>query len=58
MKVLEQQSKGINLCRELYLETGIRTMERGIVSAGRNKETGEHVMPKLQGHRGRYCYSN
>jgi tyrosine phenol-lyase len=32
----------------LYLEAGIRTMERGIVSAGRNKDTGENHTPKLE----------
>ena len=36
------------LAAELYLESGIRTMERGIVSAGRNKETGDHFNPKLE----------
>jgi tyrosine phenol-lyase len=36
------------LAGELYLESGIRTMERGIVSAGRNKETGDHFFPKLE----------
>lgn len=36
------------LAAELYLESGIRTMERGIVSAGRNKETGDHHYPKLE----------
>jgi tyrosine phenol-lyase len=36
------------LAAELYLESGIRTMERGIVSAGRNSITGEHVFPKLE----------
>lgn len=35
------------LAAELYAESGVRTMERGIVSAGRNK-AGEHVMPKLE----------
>jgi tyrosine phenol-lyase len=35
------------LAAELYLESGIRTMERGIVSAGRNK-AGEHNRPKLE----------
>ncbi len=36
------------LAAELYLESGIRAMERGIVSAGRNKDTGEHHRPKLE----------
>jgi tyrosine phenol-lyase len=36
------------LSAELYLESGIRTMERGIVSAGRNSETGDHYYPKLE----------
>jgi tyrosine phenol-lyase len=37
-----------SLAAEIYLESGIRTMERGIVSAGRNKETGDHYYPKLE----------
>jgi tyrosine phenol-lyase len=36
------------LAAELYLDSGIRAMERGIVSAGRNKETGDHYFPKLE----------
>lgn len=36
------------LAAELYAESGIRSMERGIVSAGRNKETGDHYFPKLE----------
>jgi len=36
------------LAAALYLESGIRAMERGIVSAGRNKETGDHYYPKLE----------
>ena len=36
------------LAAELYIESGIRAMERGIVSAGRNKETGENYYPKLE----------
>jgi tyrosine phenol-lyase len=36
------------LAAELYLESGIRAMERGIVSAGRDKATGNHYFPKLE----------
>ncbi len=36
------------LAAELYLEAGVRTMERGIVSAGRDKESGEHRFPRLE----------
>ncbi|MBL7023795.1 MAG: tyrosine phenol-lyase, partial [Candidatus Marinimicrobia bacterium] len=36
------------LASEIYIESGVRTMERGIVSAGRNKETGEHYRPALE----------
>lgn len=35
------------LAAELYLDSGIRSMERGIVSAGRDKH-GEHHRPKLE----------
>lgn len=36
------------LAAELYVEAGVRAMERGIVSAGRNRETGDHHRPKLE----------
>jgi len=36
------------LTAALYLDSGVRSMERGIVSAGRNKETGEENMPSLE----------
>ncbi|GAA0453379.1 tyrosine phenol-lyase [Alkalibacillus silvisoli] len=36
------------LAAALYLDSGVRAMERGIVSAGRNKETGENNIPKLE----------
>lgn len=37
-----------SLAAEIYLDSGVRTMERGIVSAGRNKETGENYFPELE----------
>ncbi len=36
------------LAAEIYIDSGVRTMERGIVSAGRNKETGKNYYPKLE----------
>ncbi len=36
------------LAAELYVDSGVRAMERGIVSAGRNKDTGDHYYPKLE----------
>ncbi len=36
------------LAAELYIDSGVRSMERGIVSAGRNKKTGDHNYPKLE----------
>jgi tyrosine phenol-lyase len=36
------------LTAELYLDSGIRAMERGVVSAGRDPETGDHRYPKLE----------
>lgn len=36
------------LAAEIYVDSGVRTMERGIVSAGRNKETGDHYYPELE----------
>ncbi|MCP5537477.1 MAG: tyrosine phenol-lyase [Akkermansiaceae bacterium] len=37
-----------SLSAALYEECGVRAMERGAVSAGRNKETGENYMPELE----------
>ena len=37
-----------SLAAELYLEAGIRTMERGNVSAGRNPVTGKNRRPALE----------
>ena len=36
------------LAAELYIESGVRSMERGIVSAGRDPKTGENHVPKLE----------
>ena len=36
------------LAAEIYLDSGTRTMERGIVSAGRDPETGENRHPALE----------
>ncbi|NLY53188.1 MAG: tyrosine phenol-lyase [Firmicutes bacterium] len=46
---LEQtQLPAQSLANELYIESGVRSMERGIVSAGRDRVTGENHMPKLE----------
>jgi len=36
------------LANEIYIDSGVRAMERGIVSAGRNQKTGDHNYPKLE----------
>lgn len=36
------------LAAEIYIDSGVRGMERGIVSAGRDPETGKHRFPKLE----------
>ena len=37
-----------SLAAELFLDSGVRSMERGIVSAGRNSATGRNNSPKLE----------
>lgn len=44
----QDQFPSQTLAAELYLDSGIRSMERGIVSAGRNAATGDHYYPKLE----------
>jgi tyrosine phenol-lyase len=36
------------LAAELYIDSGVRSMERGVVSAGRNAKTGKNYYPKLE----------
>ena len=44
----QEQYPAQALAAALYLDSGVRSMERGIVSAGRNKETGEDNKPSLE----------
>jgi len=44
----QNQFPAQRLAADLYVESGVRSMERGIVSAGRNKVTGDHNYPKLE----------
>ncbi|HEY81123.1 MAG TPA: tyrosine phenol-lyase [Caldilineae bacterium] len=36
------------LAADIYIDSGVRSMERGVVSAGRDPETGDHRYPKLE----------
>src|SRR5229473_3897942 len=44
----QDQFPAQTLAAELYVDSGVRAMERGIVSAGRDKTTGEHHFPNLE----------
>ena len=44
----QDQFPAQTLAAELYLDSGIRGMERGIVSASRDLRTGDHNRPKLE----------
>jgi tyrosine phenol-lyase len=44
----QDQFPAQTLTAELYLDSGVRGMERGIVSAGRDPETGKHRYPALE----------
>jgi tyrosine phenol-lyase len=44
----QEQFPAQRLAGEIYLEAGVRTMERGIVSAGRDPGTGENRRPHLE----------
>ena len=44
----QEQLPAQALAAALYQESGVRSMERGVVSAGRDQKTGENHMPKLE----------
>ncbi len=44
----QDQLPAQSIAANLYVESGVRSMERGIVSAGRNPVTGENHAPKLE----------
>jgi tyrosine phenol-lyase len=44
----QDQFPAQTLAAELYLDSGVRSMERGIASAGRDPETGDHRYPALE----------
>ena len=46
--VPQEQFPAQSLAAALYVESGVRSMERGIVSAGRDKVTGENYKPNLE----------
>jgi tyrosine phenol-lyase len=44
----QEQLPAQALAAQLYLDSGVRSMERGIVSAGRDPKTGRNHVPKLE----------
>jgi tyrosine phenol-lyase len=46
--VPQEQCPAQSLAAAIYVDSGVRTMERGIVSAGRDPETGEDHKPALE----------
>lgn len=44
----QDQFPAQSLAASLYIDSGVRSMERGIVSAGRDPKTGENHKPKLE----------
>ena len=47
-QLTQDQFPAQTLAAEIYQDSGVRSMERGIVSAGRNSETGKNNYPKLE----------
>jgi tyrosine phenol-lyase len=46
--LVQEQFPAQALAAQLYLDSGVRSMERGIVSAGRDATTGRNRAPKLE----------
>jgi tyrosine phenol-lyase len=46
--VPQAQLPAQSLAAALYVDAGVRTMERGVVSAGRDPKSGENHYPKLE----------
>lgn len=44
----QEQFPAQMLAAQIYIESGVRTMERGIVSSGRDPKTGQNRIPKLE----------
>lgn len=44
----QEQFPAQRLAAEIYIESGVRTMERGVVSSGRDHVTGKNRLPKLE----------
>ncbi len=44
----QEQFPAQALAAELYIDSGVRSMERGVVSAGRDPQTGANRLPKLE----------
>jgi tyrosine phenol-lyase len=44
----QEQFPAQALAAAIYVDSGVRSMERGAVSAGRDKDTGENYMPRLE----------
>lgn len=47
-QIPQEEFPAQTLAADLYVESGVRAMERGIVSAGRDVKTGENHKPKLE----------
>lgn len=44
----QNQFPAQTLAAEIYVDSGVRGMERGVVSSGRDPKTGDHRYPKLE----------